>query len=237
MRTSARTARSTPPLLPFPFGMAEASAFAFQLPPPAHFRGSPTPPLLGRCRPSAAKSSPSFRLRCSISSATVRPPPPAAAERVAQLLKRDLPLQYTSPQAMDFSIYDRRLLFTDPMTRLEGKLNYRGMIWTIAFMSRLLFRPSTVSFELAECRVVLRNDEVVYNAKEAGDSGGAYVLTRFTTKGETRWASLGSRPVVISGCDKFHLSSSSQPHILWHESSWDQAPQRVIDSFFRRGAD
>lgn len=157
---------------------------------------------------------------------------PAPAEQVAELLKRDLPLQYSDPQKLDFSVYERDVRFTDPMTSIEGKLSYRGMIFTIAIMARTLFRPSTVSFELPECKIV--NDDKTEAADDPNNSSNAYILTRFITKGETRWSSPGSAPVVISGWDKFHLSSSLDK-IRWHESAWDQTPQEVKERFFRKG--
>jgi Uncharacterized conserved protein (DUF2358) len=157
-------------------------------------------------------------------------PPKPTAQRIADALKRDLPRQYDRPQTMDFSIYDRRILFTDPMTRLKGWLNYAGMIWTIAVLARVVFRPSTVSFELSECCVdgMSTGDD---NVK--ADTGCEIVRTRFATKGETRWASSTTPPLVISGTDRFHVSLKTGK-ITRHESLWDQTPDEVKDAFFTR---
>lgn len=131
---------------------------------------------------------------------------------------------------MDFGLYGRTILFTDPLTRLRGVINYTGMIWTIAVVARVLFRPETVSFELEGCEVVQAEE-----GEETGEEGcGVYVRTRFVTKGETRWSGRGSDPVVISGTDKFHLTSEHDK-ITWHESAWDQTPAVVKQAFLRRG--
>lgn len=125
---------------------------------------------------------------------------------------------------MDFSVYAPDVRFTDPMTSLRGRLAYRGMIWTIALLARVLFVPATVTFTLAE------DPRVV---DDGGDDGSGYVLTRYATSGKTRWAGAATPPLVISGVDKFHLSPATR-RICWHESAWDQTPAQVKDAFFRR---
>lgn len=50
--------------------------------------------------------------------------PPARAQ-VARLLARDLPTQYTTPLAIDWSIYNRNVTFDDPLTKLSGLLMYK----------------------------------------------------------------------------------------------------------------
>ena len=49
----------------------------------------------------------------------------AAREEVVKVLAIDLARQYEAPREMDFSIYDDKVTFDDPTTKLQGKLMYK----------------------------------------------------------------------------------------------------------------
>lgn len=49
----------------------------------------------------------------------------AAREQVMKVLAIDLARQYQAPREMDFSIYDDKVTFDDPTTKLQGKLMYK----------------------------------------------------------------------------------------------------------------
>lgn len=48
-----------------------------------------------------------------------------ARREVMRKLRHDLKIQYDSPREMDWTIYDGRITFDDPMTKLSGKLQYK----------------------------------------------------------------------------------------------------------------
>lgn len=48
-----------------------------------------------------------------------------ARERVAEVLRRDLPRQYEHPLKLDFSIFHKNITFDDPMTNISGLNMYK----------------------------------------------------------------------------------------------------------------
>lgn len=53
------------------------------------------------------------------------------SKEVLEILRMDLPRQYDAINKMDFSIFSDDVRFDDPWTKINGKLNYRGMLYTI----------------------------------------------------------------------------------------------------------
>lgn len=48
----------------------------------------------------------------------------ASRQEVMKILVRDLTKQYDTPLDLDWSIYDEKVSFDDPATKIYGKLNY-----------------------------------------------------------------------------------------------------------------
>jgi hypothetical protein len=150
--------------------------------------------------------------------------------RILDTLRRDLVRQYDAPWTIDFSIYSDRVRFTDPVTRLPPNLLlYKGMIFVIAAIIAVLFRPTSARFIVESCDLE-SGDEECPNGR---------IITRFRTIASTRWSSPSSPPLLISGTDRFWLekdSRSGEPRISYHESSWDQTPEQVKNDFLHVGS-
>lgn len=150
----------------------------------------------------------------------------ACKVRLMAALEQDLRGQWASPLSLNFDLFSAGIRFTDPMSRLEGKAQYRGMLWSIGLLLRLLFRPGTAQFRLESCSL------------EPGDAEcpEGRILTRFHSTARTRW---GRHSMVICGTDRFWLSrepcSEYGLRISYHESIWDQTATEVRNEFFRRG--
>jgi Uncharacterized conserved protein (DUF2358) len=147
--------------------------------------------------------------------------------RVLTVLTKDLIKQYKAPFEMDFSIYSPKIKFTDPITRLpHSRLLYKGMIFTIAAVIALLFRPGSAQFVLEECKLEQGDEECPVGR----------IVTRFCTKASTRWSSPSDPPLEISGVDRFWLETNPQMNrvqISYHESLWDQTPEKIRKEFLR----
>jgi len=164
------------------------------------------------CFPALVPSSSSraaSAVRCSLKS-THR-----TRARIVEKLALDLPTQYKSPLAMDWSIYDASVKFDDPVTNLSGKLMYKSMIVTLALIVRWFFRKDSTDFQLLSCQLT---------------ADDAKIETVFVTQGITLWGA----NLVISGVDYFWLSNSENPKIIRHESTWDQSPSEIWRSFTRK---
>lgn len=150
--------------------------------------------------------------------------------KIVNTLRKDLPQQYDKPFQLDFSVYDRHIEFTDPVTRLpRSRLLYKGMLYSISLVVRLLFKRGSVAFELDECNLI---------SERQGESCGR-IHTKFRTYGRTRWQSEDAPLFAISGEDDFWLAESSDKSdqsvkINYHESMWDQTPEEVNRAFWRR---
>ena len=147
--------------------------------------------------------------RCS-ATATNR----AVREAVAKKLAADLPTQYAAPLAMDWSIYNSRVTFDDPLTKLSGLFLYKSMIIFLALTVRLLFKDGTADFILHSCALTDDFEKV---------------RTTFATKGTTRWGA----NLVISGEDFFWLEEddAGKVTIVRHQSEWDQSGGEIWRSF------
>jgi hypothetical protein len=160
-------------------------------------------------------------------SALLNDPLEREKHRLLTVLANDLVKQYTAPCEMDFSIYSPTIMFTDPVTRLpRSRLLYKGMIFTIAAVIALLFRPGSAQFILEECKLEQGDEEC-----PAGR-----IVTRFCTKASTRWSSPGDLPLEISGVDRFWLETNRRTHriqISYHESLWNQTPETIREQFLR----
>jgi Uncharacterized conserved protein (DUF2358) len=164
-------------------------------------------------------------------------PPPlsdevvAGRERVLRVLVNDLPRQYKDPLNLDYSIYAKDFLFTDPVTTLKSRLMYRGMLTTIGAIALVLFKRGTVEFYLDDCIL-----EDGYNGESGERDGLGRVRTVFRTEGRTRWAEDSVPLFAISGVDYFWLSENDDEGVVikHHDSRWDQTPAEVKDAFLRR---
>ncbi|KAJ8904986.1 hypothetical protein NDN08_001498 [Rhodosorus marinus] len=123
----------------------------------------------------------------------------AKVEEAIFALRTDLPRQYDAVFSLDFSIFADDVTFDDPWTKIRGKLNYRGMLYTLAAIKAVFF--SDAVFDLSSCE--LAEDDTK-------------IRTRWLTKGRLR---LIDREISLSGTDYFHLDDEGQ--IVRHESLWD----------------
>lgn len=151
-------------------------------------------------------------------------------QRIVDTLRKDLPAQYNQPFHLDYSIYDRGIRFTDPLTKLPpSRLLYKGMLVTIAVIVRLLFKHNSVRFDL---------QEIEFQGPDAECPHGK-IRTKFRTVGRTRWQNTKAAPFIISGEDRFWLGECKRGRehelrIIYHESLWDQSPGDIGKAFLRR---
>ena len=136
-------------------------------------------------------------------------------QSIVKKLAADLPTQYAAPLAMDWSIYNARITFDDPLTKLSGLFLYKSMIMFLALTVRFCFKDGTAQFLLHSCE--LTDDE-------------RKIRTTFTTRGTTKWGA----NLVISGEDYFWLDqddSRGKVTIVRHQSMWDQTSSEIWRSF------
>mmetsp|Transcript_14818 Transcript_14818/g.60228 ORF Transcript_14818/g.60228 Transcript_14818/m.60228 type:complete len:136 (-) Transcript_14818:1827-2234(-) len=76
----------------------------------------------------------------------------AKAEEAIFALRTDLPRQYDAVFSLDFTIFSDDVRCDDPWTKFSGKLNYRGMLYTLAAIKAVFF--SDAVFELSSCKLV-----------------------------------------------------------------------------------
>lgn len=85
------------------------------------------------------------------------------------------------------------------------------MILTILVVIKSLFKNGTAQFVLNDCELT---------------EDGSKVRTTFYTSGTTKWGA----NIVISGEDYFWFANGSR-QIVRHQSSWDQTPEELFQSF------
>lgn len=149
----------------------------------------------------------------------------ASKEALMVALENDLRDQWTRPSTLNFDLFAPDVQFSDPMTNIRGRAQYRGMLLSIPLLLKLLFKAGTARFELTSC------------ALEPGDVAcpDGFIVTRFQCKARTRW---GQSDVVISGTDRFWLAQERRAAhgycITYHQSTWDQTAKEVRAAFYRR---
>lgn len=148
-------------------------------------------------------------------------------ENVIRILELELPRQYEDDFSWD--IYSDDVLFADPVTLMRGKLQYRGMIFTLRILTATAFQPSTAVFILHSIEEVpldyLTQSQYGPRASlEDKESLGA-IRTVWTTKGRTLWG----KNFQISGDDVFRINESGR--IFSHESAWNESPESVWEAF------
>eukprot|EP00897_Mesotaenium_endlicherianum_P002796 jgi/Mesen1/2544/ME000161S01593 len=151
----------------------------------------------------------------------------AKVVEIMEILKGDLPDQYQ--KEMDWSIYDSSVIFVDPVTRLKGKLPYRGMIFTLRWLTSGLFEEATATFELFSIQEVDKGAATTsaYGPKDLGQRVECKraIRTVWATRGTTRWGKL----FEITGDDIFRVDKNGK--LVTHESAWNEAPSQVWADF------
>lgn len=145
-------------------------------------------------------------------------------ESAKEILKEDLPRQYDGE--INWDVYSDNVVFVDPVTRLQGKFLYRGMIGTIRALSMTIFQTGT-SFVLHSI------DEVDANASTTSQFSPRKLeinifperalRTVWATKAQSRWGT----DLFISGDDIFRFDKNGL--IITHESAWNEDPTIVWD--------
>jgi len=130
-----------------------------------------------------------------------------ACARTLEILRKDLPEQYA--RSVDLSIYAKDVRFDDPVTKLRGKLRYRGMLTILRVLVGVVATGGTAEFALDSIELVRARCAIVTTWRTAA-------RVRFGRRGWVR----------ISGTDVFHLDGATGL-VLRHESQWAEAPGAV----------
>lgn len=132
-------------------------------------------------------------------------------EQVIEILKQDLPTLFV--QDISYDIYTSDILFSDPVNKFKGKLNYRIIFWTLRFHGQLFFT------------------EIAFDLHDVSQSEEKKILATWTVRGVLRvpWKAR----LFFNGYSTYKLNDEGL--IYEHIDTWDREPGEILKQFFRKG--
>lgn len=130
--------------------------------------------------------------------------------KIIETLKNDLPTLFEKD--ISYEIYSQNVCFKDPISKFNGKFNYRIIFWTLRFHGQLFFT------------------ELYFDLHEVKQTEPGTILATWTVRGTLRvpWKA----NILFNGYSTYKTNEDGL--IYEHIDTWDRKPGEILKQFFRR---
>ncbi len=128
-------------------------------------------------------------------------------QQVISTLKQDLPTLFKKD--ISYDIYTQDIYFQDPISKFQGKFQYRMIYWTLRFHARAFFT------------------KIYFDLHEVNQSAENTIAAKWTVHGSLRlpWKA----KILFNGSSTYKLTPDGL--IFEHIDTWESKPREILRQF------